>query len=365
MASSIFPMQAEAKGLEFHHERSKSLPVHVRTDEKRLRQILVNLLSNAVKFTASGHIRFAIGYRSQVATFTIEDSGSGIGPDDIEHIFEPFVRGKAEKNRFTPGLGLGLTITKLLTETLGGEIKVTSAVGQGTSFQVRLGISKVERPRAQLASASAVTGYDGPRKTLMVVDDNEDHRALMRELLEPLGFDIMLVESGEACLDLMAKGGSPDLFFVDIRMPGMSGWELVARLREQAITAPIIMLSANIGDGANPTSADAGHTDTLAKPIDLAQLVDRLGTHLGLTWRHRDQKPAQRAEKLVSPGAEHLRELASLAQIGHVRGIEARLSALAEDPKNLPLVELLRRHMSAYDFDGFAEVLERVGHEPD
>src|SRR5690606_2227067 len=86
--------------------------------------------------------------------------------------------------------------------------KVTSEVGQGTSFQVRLGLSKVERPRAHIAAAAAVTGYDGPRKTLMVVDDNQDHRALMRELLAPLGFDILLVESGEACLEMIAAMGA-------------------------------------------------------------------------------------------------------------------------------------------------------------
>src|SRR5690606_1268276 len=130
----------------------------VRTDEKRLRQILVNLLSNAIKFTASGYVSFEVGYRMQVASFTVEDSGSGIAPDDLDHIFEPFVRGAAEKNRFTPGLGLGLTITKLLTETLGGEITVSSTVGTGTRFQARLMLTKVERPTKRNVPVQQVTG---------------------------------------------------------------------------------------------------------------------------------------------------------------------------------------------------------------
>jgi signal transduction histidine kinase/purine-cytosine permease-like protein len=165
----MFRLQAAAKGLEFRHERADALPVYVRTDEKRLRQILVNLLSNAIKFTASGFVQFDVGYRMQVATFTIEDSGSGIAHDDLPHIFEPFVRGEAEKNRFTPGLGLGLTITKLLTETLGGEITVTSEPGTGTRFQARLMLAKVERPVKRASVARSVTGYAGARRSIMAM----------------------------------------------------------------------------------------------------------------------------------------------------------------------------------------------------
>ncbi len=361
----MFRLQAEAKGLEFRHERARALPDYVRTDEKRLRQILVNLLSNAIKFTNAGHVSFSVGYRMQVATFTVEDSGSGIAAADLDHVFEPFVRGEAERNRFTPGLGLGLTITKLLTETLGGEITVSSAVGEGTRFQARLMLSKVERPAKRVAPVQQIIGYQGRRRTIMVVDDNADHRQLMHEMLAPLGFTVLTAVDGQSCLAAI-ETVRPDLFFIDIRMPGMSGWELVQTMRARGVTAPMIMLSANIGDGANPTSADAGHSDTLAKPFDLNQLVDRLGTHMGLEWVHEaPDKPAPRDRQMRSPGAEHLRDLAALSQIGHVRGIDDKLAELAADPANLPLVEALRQHMQNFDFDGFAETLERVAHEPD
>jgi CheY-like chemotaxis protein len=149
-------------------------------------------------------------------------------------------------------------------------------------------------------------------------------------------------------------------------MPGMSGWELVAALRERGVVAPIVMLSANIGDGANPTGKDAGHSDTLAKPFEMAQLIDKLGTHLGIEWVYAAEDAATpKPAALVSPGAEHLRDLANLGQIGHVRGIEAKLGELAGDPANAPLVTALRGHMEAFDFDAYAETLERVGHEPD
>ncbi len=360
----MFRLQAEAKGLVFHHKRAETLPHYVRTDEKRLRQILVNLLSNAIKFTAEGSVTFEVSYRSQVATFTIADTGSGIAPGDIDHIFEPFVRGEAERGRFTPGLGLGLTITKLLTETLGGEITVQSTPGAGTRFQARLMLTHLERPARSNADRRTVTGYKGAPRTVMVVDDNPEHRDVMRALLSPLGFVVLTAVDGPDCLSHL-DAVRPDIYLVDIRMPGMSGWALAEKLRRRAVGAPIIMVSANIGDGSG--SADAGHTDTLTKPVDLNQLLDKLATHLKLDWIYADGAvaPEKRRQKLRSPGGDHLRDLASLGQIGHVRGIEAKLAELAGDPDNRPLVEALRSHMEVFDFDGYAELLERMSHDPD
>ena len=359
----MFRLQAEARGLAFRHSRAPNLPQYARTDEKRLRQILVNLLSNAIKFTDNGFVDFAVGYRSQVATFTVSDSGHGIGADEIGHIFEPFVRGQAERNRLSPGLGLGLTITKLLSETLGGEISVTSQPGQGSTFKVRLMLAKVDRP-AQRASDRRIKTYKGPRRTIMVVDDNADHREMMREMLQPLDFTVLTAVDAPDCLTLLA-GIRPDLFFVDILMPGMNGWDLVERLRDMGQTAPIVMLSANIGDGAARTNSDAGHNDALAKPFSISQLLDKLEAQLELEWEEEQGKPAPMTAKrngsaLRSPGADHVRELVSLGQIGHVRGIDAKLTELAQEPQNAQLVDILRARMEAYDFAGYAEVLENV-----
>ncbi|WP_332688155.1 hybrid sensor histidine kinase/response regulator [Devosia sp.] len=359
----LFRLQAEARGLEFRHRRAPNLPQYVRTDEKRLRQILVNLLSNAIKFTDKGFVDFNVGYRSQVATFRVTDSGHGIGPEDIEHVFEPFVRGQAERNKLSPGLGLGLTITKLLTETLGGEITVESRLGEGSVFQVRLMLAKVDRPSVR-SRDSKIKTYAGRRRTIMVVDDNAEHRELMREMLQPLDFIVLTAIDGPNCLTL-TEAIRPDLFFIDILMPGMSGWDLVERLREAGQTAPIIMLSANIGDGAARTNSDAGHSDAIAKPFSMLQLLDRIKAHLDLEWveeKTARPKGAQRRKSaaLKSPGPEHLRELLNLGQIGYVRGIDAKLAELATDPGNGPLVDILRERMEAYDFAGYTEVLQNM-----
>ncbi len=361
----MFRPQARAKGLAFEHERARMMPRYVRTDEKRLRQILVNLLSNAIKFTDSGSVRFDVAYRNQVATITVADTGRGIAEKDLARIYEPFQRGEAESVRPLPGLGLGLTITRLLTNTLGGEISVTSRHGEGTTFRVRLMLSAVDRPLPAPPPEKRICGYTGPRRTIAVVDDNEDHRDLMHAVLTPLDFVVLTAGSGEACLTLI-EGVRPDLFLIDISMPGMNGWQLVSRLREAGQTAPILMLSANIGDGSFVKGDEGGHDGAIAKPINIGQLRDRLALMLGLEWTYEEEAapavPAA-AAPLVSPGKSHVEELRRLGEIGYVRGIRAKLAELAAIPANQPFTQALETHVQAFDMAGYAAFLNRFDDE--
>jgi CheY-like chemotaxis protein/anti-sigma regulatory factor (Ser/Thr protein kinase) len=335
----------------------------VRTDERRLRQILVNLLSNAVKYTSEGHIAVDIQYRNQVATFTIRDTGSGIPAEDLPVIFEPFERGSGEQSKLAPGLGLGLTITRLLTQTLGGEITVESKPGEGTSFRVRLMLYRLHRS-ATAADVKILT-YTGPRRVIMVVDDNEEHRELMREALAPLDFVILTAASGPECLALM-EGVRPDIYLVDISMPSMNGWELAAKLRAIGQTAPILMLSANIGDGAAGIPAGGDHNDLLAKPVDFRQLQDRLARWLGLEWLYAAaaaESGAKAEPEMKSPGASHLQELIRLGEIGYVRGIEAKLGDLAKQSENRRFTEVMAAHIKAFKIDAYLADLRRLERE--
>jgi signal transduction histidine kinase len=126
----MFRLQAAAKGINFQYQRPPHLPLYVHTDQKRLRQILINLLSNAIKYTEVGHASLIVRYRSQVAEFEVSDTGIGIHQSDLERIFEPFERGRDPAVRALPGTGLGLTITKLLTQIMGGELLVRSVPGK-------------------------------------------------------------------------------------------------------------------------------------------------------------------------------------------------------------------------------------------
>ncbi|GEO85609.1 MULTISPECIES: hybrid sensor histidine kinase/response regulator [Alphaproteobacteria] len=358
----MFTPQATAKGLTFVHERARSLPQYVRTDERRLRQILVNLLSNAIKFTDQGTVRFEVGYRSQVATFTVSDTGRGISENDLKRIYEPFQRGEADNIRPMPGLGLGLTITKLLTNTLGGEIAVTSEKDKGSIFKVRLMLSTIDRPSTAPAPERKIISYTGPRRTLVVVDDNEDHRDLMREVLAPLDFVVLTAASGPECLTLI-EGVRPDLFLVDIQMPGMNGWQLVEKLRNAGQSAPIVMLSANIGDAPGP--GGEGHDDAIAKPVDVRRLRDKLAMYLGLEWIYADEQPhpavtTSPPDRPPSPGTAHIAELSRLSEIGYVRGIEAKLADLSKIEENSAFVDASRGFVQAFDMAGFATFLKEV-----
>ena len=356
--ADMFRLQASAKGLDFTVSGLESLPTAVRTDEKRLRQILINLLSNAIKFTREGHVAFTASYRHQIATLTVDDSGPGIADTDLARIFDPFDRGALTGSEAIPGLGLGLTITKLLCDLLGGDVAVTSTPGKGSSFRLRLMLAAVTPPAARMARN--VHGYNGARRTLLVVDDDQDHQALMRALLDPLGFSMLTARDAATCLALV-EDVRPDLFFLDIAMPGMNGWALARTLREvKHIAAPIVMLSANIGDTFPTPGVGDPHSATVPKPFDLARLLDVLESQLGLTWIEGEV----RTDELVAPHLEThpssvvIDELMQLGSIGYVRGIETRLDGLAEEPGLGVLAAKLRDRMDAFDFPGFNALLE-------
>ncbi len=355
----MFELQAEAKALSFQHKLADSLPDAVYTDEKRLRQILINLLSNAIKFSETGSVTFEVGYRNQIATISVTDTGSGIAKGDLVRIFEPFERGQTTRQ---PGLGLGLTITKLLVGLMGGDIQVTSELGQGSCFRVRLMLSPVNRPSAAILPERRPLGYLGPRRTIMIVDDDQTHRELMREILWPLGFIVLTAEGGPACLSLVAQV-KPDLFILDISMPGMSGWDLARALRAAGHDrAAILMLSANIGERPPAAEEESAHDEMLPKPFDLKRLLDRIRALLDLEWIDEElaSPAAPAAGPSVKPGAAHLAELLHLGRIGYVRGIEAKLAALEAEPQAKAFVEEMRTHVRNFDLRRYLSVLEAM-----
>jgi CheY-like chemotaxis protein len=206
---NTYKEQAEDKGLNFNCHIVSTLPQRVRGDEKRVGQILINLLSNAIKFTSHGEITLRISYSGGVATFYVIDTGRGIDEKQLQQVFQPFTRLNTLTGNAVAGSGLGLTISKILTEVMGGELTVTSQLGHGSTFAVRLLLPSLAT-EAEQNSELPVIGYQGVRRKILVVDDQRDHRQLLTAILEPLGFQISEASSGESCL-LKVQREKPDL----------------------------------------------------------------------------------------------------------------------------------------------------------
>jgi signal transduction histidine kinase/CheY-like chemotaxis protein len=360
----MFQLQATTKGIEFRYIPSKRLPAVVHADENRLRQILINLLSNAVKFTDCGHVRFQVNYRHQVAEFIIADTGIGIHDNDLERIFQPFERGLAARAKGTIGTGLGLTITKLLTNVMGGDLTVKSELGKGSSFRVKLLLSEVSRPRIVSTKEDRVRGYVGPRQTILVVDDNEMQRDLVRELLTPLGFNVLSSSSGSECLTLVDQN-KPNLILLDIAMPEMDGWQVAQRLRRSSRERPaIIMLSANAIDPSGLPQVERLYDDYLMKPIDLRQLLKKIHALLDIEWTYEAERvstPASSSSPRAAPPHDDIDELISLGEIGHVRRILEKLLEIENvSPQYGDFVAQMRTIVNAFDLKRYAAALEAI-----
>jgi signal transduction histidine kinase/CheY-like chemotaxis protein len=291
----MFKHQASAKGLTLSHDFSGTLPECVHTDERRLGQILLNLLSNAIKYTEHGRVWLDVRYRHGIAEFEVGDTGIGIGPDEIDRVFEPFERGHAAAAHNIPGTGLGLTITRLLAQVLGGEVTVTSTPGSGSLFRVRLMLTEAPPHDAQSGERS-ITGYAGARRTVLIVDDDRSHLDLVEQVLAPLGFTVFVATNGADCLE-MARRCHPDIVLLDLAMPGMTGWEVAARLRAERndeLAILVVSADAHVLTGGRP--GPMHHDDYLVKPLQLTDLFEKLQLLLDLDWIMEPPAPAQSAD---------------------------------------------------------------------
>jgi signal transduction histidine kinase/CheY-like chemotaxis protein/purine-cytosine permease-like protein len=399
--AGMFELQATAKGLHFAFETQGNLPQAVRADEKRLRQILINLLGNAVKFTRVGQVRLVVRHAREMAHFEVHDTGPGLLPADLERVFEPFARGQGATGSETgaAGTGLGLTIAKMLTDLMGGEMTVRSTPGQGTVFTVRLFLPELHGAAARRAlPAPAITGYDGPRRRVLVVDNEESDRELLARWLQPLGFEVMLATSGHdalALLDGVVPGAerAPHAIFMDLAMPGIDGWETLRRLRASGWgSVPMAVVSANAFDKGLQAEMDE-RTDGaprdqafFVKPVRRDDLITWLGQQLGLRWVH---TPAAHGATLPTPvpvpaptpmpipasglavaaspeAADELAPLLALVRLGYYKGIVQWLDDwVRQRPDQAVFAQGLRTLAREFRFEAIEQRLLQGGRAAD
>jgi signal transduction histidine kinase len=296
---SIFRMKSLNKGLHFHYDPDNNIPRYVNADEKRLRQILFNILSNAVKHTLEGHITFKVRKQEEKIAFEIKDTGIGIPEDKIEEIFLPFHQlhdGRIQRE----GAGLGLSITRTIIRIMGSDIHVKSRHGEGTTFYFQLEIpeAKVDSNLPDQFSQPYISGYHGPVKKILIVEDIDQNRFFIRDILQPIGFAIKEAVNG---MDAVRKAYSfvPDLILMDLVMPVMEGIEATRKIRSIPTLkdTKIIAVSANISHDTQQECFKAGCDDYITKPVQVDDLLDLIQEHLHLSWTSEEPHNKESANK--------------------------------------------------------------------
>jgi PAS domain S-box-containing protein len=364
--AEIINVKASEKRLDFICDLAPDLPDWVRADEKRLRQALLNLLSNAVKFTDSGQVSLRVSFSPPTRLrFEVRDTGVGIGGEQLEAIFRPFEQA-GEAQRRIGGTGLGLAISRQYVRLMGGDIQVESRVGQGSTFWFDLDLPVVEAKLTAAPTECVVTGYRGPRRKVLVVDDVPENRAVVVDMLGHLGFE--MVEAVNGCEALKkAQVLRPDLVLMDIVMPEMDGLEATRRLRQlpDFKDVPIIAISASASIEDEEISLAAGVNAFLPKPVGLDRLLTQIAVLLKLDWTYEllaacPFPDPQRVRPLITPPAREMDILLRLAQEGDMRGLLRQATKLTElDERYLPFANQLRLLAQGFESKAILKFVER------
>ena len=371
-AADTFRPRAADKNLGFDFCCEPGLPANVHGDEGKLRQVLFNLLGNAVKFTARGTVELRVGRAAgQAIRFEVRDTGIGIAGDQLESIFLAFHQAPNSGAALAAqGTGLGLAISQRLVAMLDGDLRVDSTLGEGSRFWFELPLPEATEPLPETASfgpktGEVVTGYQGPHRCLLVVDDDATNRLVLREFLLPLGFLLEELAGGEECVERCTRSPRPDAVLLDLRMGGIDGFETARLLRGQpgAVGLRIIAVSASVFESDRQQALDAGCDDFLPKPFAEQALLAALGKALGLDWVTVTPCPTTMAspvdprEALVLPMAE-VDGLLELSRRGDVLRIRRQLASLrTEEPRHAPFLEPLERLAANYQMNRLRDAL--------
>ncbi|MBN1488154.1 MAG: GAF domain-containing protein [Anaerolineae bacterium] len=318
---TMFMLRASNKGLALHFICNANMPQYVRTDEKKLRQVLTNLLGNAVKFTNDGHVTLRVSGQPECEKdqsagrvdtvsrcrvfFEVADSGPGISEEDMGVIFEPFVQTVGSRE-FKEGTGLGLPISRQFVQMMGGELTVRSVLGEGSRFKFSVQVELADAaevevdlpPQNVIGLEPGQAAPDGGPYRLLIVEDREANRRLLLELLTSLGeppdgFAIREAVNGEEALRIWEEW-QPHLIWMDMRMPVMDGHEATRRIKEHPLghKTVIIALTASAFEEDRAEMLEEGCDDFVRKPFHSAVIFEKLAQYLGVRYIYEETTAA-------------------------------------------------------------------------
>ena len=362
-------VRARAKGLAFVVERAEGLPTVVLGDEGKLRQVLLNLLGNAMKFTESGSVRLRVAWEDGRAAFDVEDTGRGIAPDEMEKLFVPFEQTESGRSE-ADGTGLGLAISREMVRLMGGDIRVSSRVGVGTSFafEMEMPVAVSHEPIGERRVAIAVEP-SGRGRRVLVVDDTRENRLVLVKLLESVGLAVREAENGAEAVETWAAW-RPDLVFMDMRMPVVGGLVATAEIRRREseegaeVRTRIVALTASAFEHERDEILAGGCDRFVTKPFREEAIFDALTELIGVKFVYEAagisaaRVEAVTLDRLAAMPPERLGALKEALTLGDVTEIRRVVAAIAADDREL--AESLAAAISAYRYDALLELAERV-----
>ncbi len=360
----IIQLKADAKDLKLQFTYDEDVPQYIDADEGKLRQILLNLLGNALKFTQVGQISLCVIRQLSPAMttqedildlqFTVTDTGSGINPEDIDCLFQPFFQ--SSTNQMASGAGLGLAISRKFAQLMGGNITVDSTLGEGSTFYCDVQVKKIPPPGIGSMPASTqrhhtkVTGVVGAKSVyrILIVDDTEDNRMFLSQTLSCPGIDVKEAQDGEQAMKLNTSW-QPHLILMDIRMPIMDGLEATRRIQvsKSQHRPHIIALTANAFEKDRRMALEAGCDDFIAKPCLPEKVVEKVGQLLNIEF-------TSASEPLFSSSAHIDASISTIEEPVIVAGITAMPSDWQE---------LLMHEIRTLRGEGISELLLDVPKE--
>ncbi|NEO27266.1 MAG: response regulator, partial [Kamptonema sp. SIO4C4] len=309
----LLRMKADSKSLQLSCEWDENVPQYIRTDETKLRQVLLNLMSNGIKFTTKGGVWVTVqspatshqSFQSPVTSrelnqqqlyFEVRDTGVGIAEDELEQIFEAFAQSESGRQS-REGTGLGLPITQKFVQLMGGEVAVSSTVGDGTTVTFVIEAEIVDAAAVETSSAprTAIALKPGqPTYKILIADDRPANCTLLVKVLQPLGFDLQEASNGEEVIEKWERW-QPHLIFMDMKMPVMDGYEATQYIkqRSQGQATKIVALTASISEEEEAMASVIGCDDFLRKPVRESDILDTLGKHLGVEYIYEEDQPSE------------------------------------------------------------------------
>ena len=363
----MLAIKAQAKNLQLIVRRSELVPQYIQTDEQKLRQVLINLLANAVKFTQTGRVILTIAYNPQKPhqiNFEVEDTGSGIAPEELDSLFVPFVQTNSGR-KSQSGTGLGLSICQEYVRLMGGEIRVASQIDRGSTFSFSIQIAMGE-PISKSAQPLRVIGLQPSRAIpkILVAEDRWENRQFLVRLLETIGFAVKEAVNGAEAIALYSSW-SPDLILMDLQMPVMDGYKAIEHIKGLDDSVAIVAITASQFKEQKQFILSSGCDDLMNLPFQEKELWSKIARYLKVEYIYespianssnnvKSEDYQLRSEALTVMSSEWIKQLNDYATAANAKEISILLEQVPQEYSDL--VEAIAKLVNDFCFEKIIEL---------